>query len=78
MKHRIENYDNKSITPETLDELREKLLLIEDALIVESGRRFEETGRLNDPQLSEMSVEYENLCMDIEALEEKLRGKDCE
>ena len=47
-------------------------MLMEDELAIEGGRQFEQTGRLNDPGLCEMSIEYENLRMDIEVMERML------
>ena len=63
------SYGEQAVTAEVLDELKRKAMLMEDELAIEGGRQFERTGRLNDPGLCEMSIEYENLRMDIETLE---------
>lgn len=63
------SYGEQVVTAEVLDELKRKAMLMEDELAIEGGRQFERTGRLNDPGLCEMSIEYENLRMDIETLE---------
>ena len=47
-------------------------MLMHGELAIEGGRQFEQTGRLNDPGLCEMSIEYENLRMDIEVMERML------
>ena len=67
------SYKEQAVTPELLDALKRKAMLMEDELAIEGGRQFERTGRLNDPGLCEMSIEYENLRMDIETLEGVLR-----
>ncbi|MCI6966118.1 hypothetical protein MR810_03235 [bacterium] len=67
------SYKEQAVTPELLDTLKRKAMLMEDELAIEGGRQFERTGRLNDPGLCEMSIEYENLRMDIETLEGVLR-----
>lgn len=63
------SYGEQAVTAEVLDELKRKAMLMEDELAIEGGRQFERTGRLNDLGLCEMSIEYENLRMDIETLE---------
>jgi len=55
------SYGEQVVTAEVLDELKRKAMLMEDELAIEGGRQFERTGRLNDPGLCEMSIEYENL-----------------
>ncbi|MDD5918232.1 MAG: hypothetical protein PUD73_03980 [bacterium] len=67
------SYKEQAVTPELLDTLKRKAMLMEDELAIEGGRQFERTGRLNDPGLCEMSIEYENLRMDIDTLEGVLR-----
>ncbi len=66
------SYGEQAVTAELLEELKRKAMLMEDELAIEGGRQFERTGRLNDPGLCEMSIEYENLRMDIEAMERAL------
>lgn len=66
------SYGEQAVTAELLEELKRKAMLIEDELAIEGGRQFEQTGRLNDPGLCEMSIEYENLRMDIEVMERML------
>lgn len=66
------SYGEHAVTAELLEELKRKAMLMEDELAIEGGRQFERTGRLNDPGLCEMSIEYENLRMDIEAMERAL------
>ena len=66
------SYGEQAITAELLEELKRKAMLMEDELAIEGGRQFEQTGRLNDPGLCEMSIEYENLRMDIEVMERML------
>lgn len=67
------SYGEQAVTAELLEELKRKAMLMEDELAIEGGRQFEQTGRLNDPGLCEMSIEYENLRMDIETMERILR-----
>ena len=52
------SYGEQVVTAEVLDELKRKAMLMEDELAIEGGRQFERTGRLNDPGLCEMSIEY--------------------
>ena len=66
------SYGEHAVTAELLEELKRKAMLMEDELAIEGGRQFERTGRLNDPGLCEMSIEYENLRMDIEVMERML------
>ena len=66
------SYGEQAVTAELLEELKRKAMLMEDELAIEGGRQFERTGRLNDPGLCEMSIEYENLRMDIEVMERML------
>ena len=74
------SYGEQAVTAELLEELKRKAMLMEDELAIEGGRQFEQTGRLNDPGLceiysaniNEMSIEYENLRMDIEVMERML------
>ena len=66
------SYGEQAVTAELLEELKRKAMLMEDELAIEGGRQFEQTGRLNDPGLCEMSIEYENLRMDIEVMERAL------
>ena len=66
------SYGEQAVTAELLEELKRKAMLMEDELAIEGGRQFEQTGRLNDPGLCEMSIEYENLRMDIEVMERML------
>ena len=66
------SYGEQAVTAELLEELKRKAMLMEDELAIEGGRQFERTGRLNDPGLGEMSIEYENLRMDIEVMERML------
>lgn len=66
------SYGEHAVTAELLEELKRKAMLMEDELAIEGGRQFEQTGRLNDPGLCEMSIEYENLRMDIEVMERML------
>ena len=66
------SYGEQAVTAELLEELKRKAMLMEDELAIEGGRQFERTGRLNDPGLCEMSIEYENLRMDIEVMERAL------
>ena len=75
------SYGEQAVTAELLEELKRKAMLMEDELAIEGGRQFERTGRLNDPGLCEMSIEYENLRMDIEVMQaedtvDKSQGKD--
>lgn len=63
------SYGDISITPELLEELKRKALILEDELAIQGGRIFEETGKLNDPAICEMGIEYENLNLDIEKFE---------
>ena len=51
------SYKEQAVTPELLDTLKRKAMLMEGELASEGGRRLERTGRLNDPGLCEMSVE---------------------
>ncbi|MBE5785631.1 MAG: hypothetical protein E7330_07535 [Clostridiales bacterium] len=67
------SYGDLQITPELLEELKRKALILEDELAIEGGRVFEATGRLNDPAICKMGVEYENLNLDIEKLERLLK-----
>ncbi len=64
-----DSYTSQSITPELLEKLRRKAMIMEDEIAIEGGRQFASTGRLNDPGICEKSLEYENLCLDIEMLE---------
>ena len=66
------SYGEQAVTAELIEELKRKAMLMEDELAIEGGRQFEQTGRLNDPGLCEMSIEYENLRMDIEVMERML------
>ena len=66
------SYGEQAVTAELLEELKRKAMLMEDELAIEGGRQFEQTGRLNDPGLCEMSIEYENLRMNIEVMERML------
>ena len=66
------SYGEQAVTAELLEELKRKAMLMEDERAIEGGRQFEQTGRLNDPGLCEMSIEYENLRMDIEVMERML------
>lgn len=56
--------------------LKKKAILVEDELALECGRQYEATGKLNDPGLSDKSIEYENLTLDIIALERLLNELD--
>ena len=68
-------YDEWEITVERLEELKKKAFLLEDELMRTGFAAFERTGKLNDPGLSAMSVEYENLSLDIAGLEKLLNIK---
>ncbi len=67
------SYGDMRITPELLEELKRKAMILEDELAIEGGRVFETTGRLNDPAICKMGVEYENLNLDIAKLERLLK-----
>lgn len=67
------SYGEMRITPELLEELKRKAMILEDELAIEGGRVFEATGRLNDPAICKMGVEYENLQFDIAKFETLLK-----
>ena len=69
-------YDEREVTVERLEELKRKAFLLEDELMLEGWLSYEKTGRLNDPGLSEKSIEYENLNLDIAGLEKMLGSMD--
>lgn len=72
-------YTEQEVTAEMLEKLKRKAMLMEDELAIEGGRKFVQSGRLNDPGLCEMSIEYENIRMDIEKLEgllAQIEGKE--
>ena len=68
-------YDEWEVTVEKLEELKRKAFLLEDELMLEGWRSYEKTGKLSDPGLSEMSIEYENVTLDIARLESMLNAK---
>jgi len=61
---------------ERLEELKKKAFLLEDELMLQSQLSFEKTGKLSSLVLSEKSVEYENLALDIVKLERMLKAAD--
>jgi hypothetical protein len=71
----MNDYDHQNITPELIEKLKEKAMLIEDDLAWEGAQLLERTGKLCDPGFCEKGVEYENLCLDIAKLEKILEQK---
>ncbi|MDD4075971.1 MAG: hypothetical protein PHC80_07750 [Eubacteriales bacterium] len=64
------------ITEEKLADMRAKAQMMEDELHDVSVREYQRTGKLSNPKLCEMTLEYENylLSMDkVEALLEALK-----
>ena len=68
----MNEYEHQNITPELIEKLKEKAMLLEDELASEGAHYLERTGKLCDPGLCEKGVEYENLCLDITKLEKIL------
>lgn len=66
------SYGDLCITPELLEELKRKALVLEDEIAIQGGRMFERTGKFNDPVVCEICVAYENLNLDIEKFETML------
>ena len=69
-------YDEMEVMVERLEELKKKAFLLEDELMLQSQLSFEKTGKLSSLVLSEKSVEYENLALDIVKLERMLKAAD--
>lgn len=72
----VEEKRHSEITFELLEKLRIEAMLREDELASETGRVLESIGTLNDPELSELANEAEDIGIEIAHLERMLAQFD--
>ena len=63
----------EGLTLEMLEKLKTQAILMEDRINIMGEESMDKNGKLCDPKLSELSNEYEDLCLDIEKLEGLLK-----
>ena len=63
----------EGLTLEMLEKLKTQAMLMEDRINIMGEECMDKNGKLCDPKLSELSNEYEDLCLDIEKLEGLLK-----